>query len=202
MVPVGLHPWDEEKKQIYLPVPGAFLFQDAGVLIGRWLPDGSDITWHFGDWLRVDHHLSTRGLSEPTIVETGTPGRFAMVSRCSNLANLSLPCYARVSFSNDYCRTWSAPEPFTYSNGKPFYVTTAQSALFKSRITGKTYWIGNLNTVNPQASHPRYPLVIGEVDLDHFGLIETSVIETIPANLYPFNGVHARSPLNNQLLQR
>lgn len=177
MVPVGLHPWDDVNEEIYLPVPGAYLFQDAGVLVGTWLPDGSDITWDFGGWLRIDHNLSTRGLSEPTIVETNTPGRFAMVCRGSNLANLSLPCHAWVSFSNDYCQTWSAPQPFKYSNGNSFYVTTAQSALFKSRTNGKTYWIGNLNTVNPAASHPRYPLVIGEVDLDNFGLIEDSVVE-------------------------
>src|SRR5690606_7813095 len=175
MVPIGLHPWDEVNKKIYLPVANSYLTQDAGVLIGRWLPDGSDVLWRFGDWLRIDHNLSTRGLSEPSIVELRTPGHFAMVSRGSNLARLHLPCHAWVSYSRDYCRTWSAPVPLGYSDGSTFYVTTAQSALFKSKTTGKTYWIGNLNKENPRASFPRYPLVIGEVDLDRFGVKRHSV---------------------------
>src|SRR5690606_25385857 len=66
MVPIGLHPWDDINNKIYLPVASAYLTQDAGVLIGSWLPDGSDVLWRFGDWLRIDHNVSTRGLSEPS----------------------------------------------------------------------------------------------------------------------------------------
>lgn len=177
MVPIGLHPWDDEKGRIYLPIPGAYLFQDAGVLIGKWLPDGSDMAWEFGGWLRIDHNKSTRGLSEPTIVELNENGKFAMVCRGSNLARLELPCHAWVSFSNDYCRTWSDPTPLAYNDGESLFVTTAHSTLFKSKVNGKTYWIGNLRPTNPQASFPRYPLVIGEIDLIHFGLIRETVIE-------------------------
>lgn len=177
MVPIGLHPWDEENDIMYLPVSGAFLFQDAGVLIGHWLPDGSEMEWEFGGWLRIDHNKSTRGLSEPTIVQVNDQGRFAMVSRGSNLARLELPCYAWVSFSDDFCRTWTDPVPFSYNNGENFFVTTAHSTLFKSKINGKTYWIGNLTDTNPEASFPRYPLVIGEVDLSNFGLIKKTVEE-------------------------
>lgn len=177
MIPIGLHPWDEEKQEVYLPESGAFMFQDAGVLIGKWLPDGVGMEFEFGRWLRIDHNKSTRGLSEPTIVELTRDGHFAMVSRGSNLARLELPCYAWVAFSNDYCRTWSEPEPLTYSNGENFFVTTAHSTLFKSKANGKTYWIGNLQHENPQASIPRYPLVIGEVDLDNFGIKKEAVVE-------------------------
>lgn len=177
MIPIGLHPWNIENDETYLPVTGAFLFQDAGVLIGQWYPDGSDITWSFGEWLRIDYNKSTRGLSEPTIVELNENGRFAMVSRGSNLARYELPCYAWVSFSDDYCRSWSDPEPLTYSTGEHFYVTTAHSTLFKSRVNGKTYWLGNLQHENPRASIPRYPLVIGEVDLENFGIIKESIVE-------------------------
>jgi hypothetical protein len=132
MVPVGLHPWDEVNGKIYRPVPAAGLFQDAGVLIAKWLPDGSDVTWKFGEWLRIDYNQSTRGLSEPTIVETNKAGRFAMVTRCSNSGRPELPGYAWVSFSDDYCRTWSALRPFTYTDGTNFFVPTAHSTLFKS----------------------------------------------------------------------
>ncbi|KAF5029670.1 hypothetical protein DSECCO2_646150 [anaerobic digester metagenome] len=177
MIPIGLHPWDKENQKIYLPNAGAYMFQDAGVLIGKWLPDGSGMEFEFGEWLRIDHNKSTRGLSEPTIVELNTNGHFAMVSRGSNLARLELPCYAWVSFSDDYCRTWSEPEPLTYSSGENFFVTTAHSTLIKSRVNGKTYWIGNLQHENPRASIPRYPLAIGEIDLDNFGVIKETVIE-------------------------
>ncbi|HBC30444.1 MAG TPA: hypothetical protein DC024_04240 [Clostridiales bacterium] len=177
MVPIGLHPWDDVNQKIYLPESSAFIFQDAGVLIGKWLSDGSDMAWKFGEWLRIDHNKSTRGLSEPTIVELDESGRFAMISRGSNLARLELPCHAWVSFSDDYCRSWSDPEPLAYSTGERFYVTTAHSTLFKSRVNGKTYWLGNLQHENPRASIPRYPLVIGEVDLDNFGVIKETVVE-------------------------
>lgn len=177
MIPIGLHPWDEEKRKIYLPVNGAFIFQDAGVLIANWLDGGSDVEWKFGKWLRIDYNQSTRGLSEPTIIETQVPGRFAMVARGSNLARPELPGYAWVSFSNDYCRTWSAPKPLTYTDGSNFFVPTAHSTLFKSRKSKRVYWIGNLTPANPDASFPRYPLVIGEIDLKSFGLIKHSVIE-------------------------
>lgn len=176
MVPVGLHPWDTVHNKRYLPDPKAFLFQDAGVLAGKWAADGSDLQWEFGKWLRIDHNQSTRGLSEPSVVELSTPGHFAMVARGSNLARFDLPCYAWVSFSKDYCRTWSPCRPLAYSDGGAFFVTTAQSALFRSATTGKTYWIGNLQKENPKASAPRYPLVMGEMDLKVFGLIRDTVI--------------------------
>jgi hypothetical protein len=49
--------------------------------------------------------------------------------------------------------------------------------LFKSKVNGKTYWIGNLTGTNSEASFPCYPLVIGEVDLSNFGLIKKTVVE-------------------------
>jgi len=176
MVPVGLHPWDEVNGKIYRPVNDAGLFQDAGVLIATWLPNGEDVIWKFGEWLRIDYSKSTRGLSEPTIVETNQPGRFAMVARCSNSGQPELPGYAWVSFSNDYCRTWSVLKPFTYADGGNFFVPTSHSTIFKSRKTGRVYWIGNLNETNPSGSHPRYPLAIGQIDLENFGLIRETVI--------------------------
>jgi hypothetical protein len=69
------------------------LFQDVGVLIGHWLPYGSDMEWKFGGWLRIDHNKSTGRV----IGINNSPGedqcRFAMVSRELNLARLELPCY-------------------------------------------------------------------------------------------------------------
>lgn len=177
MIPMGTGRWDEEKDKMYSPVSGAGLFGDAGVLIANWLPDGRDVEFKFGEWNRIDYNQSTRGLAEPTIVETLIPGRFAMLSRCSNSGRAELPGYAWVSFSDDYCRTWSPFRPFTYADGGNFFVPTAHSTLIKSQKTGRVYWIGDLNETNPKGSHPRYPLAIGEVDLENFGLIRESVIK-------------------------
>ena len=91
MIPVGSGRWDEEKGKIYSPVSGAGLFGDAGVLIANWLPDGTDVEWKFGNWLRIGFNQSTRGLAEPTVVETTRPGRFAMLARCSNSGRPELP---------------------------------------------------------------------------------------------------------------
>ncbi len=176
IVPVGLHPWDDEKQKIYLPVSNAFLFQDAGALIGKWLPNGNDIQWEFGGWHRIDYNKSTRGLSEPTIVELNTDGKFAMATRCSNTGRPELPGYAWVSFSNDYCRTWTEPRPLTYSNGDHFFAPTAHSTVIRLRKSGRVYWIGNINETNPKGSHPRYPLVMAEIDLKTFGLIKETLV--------------------------
>lgn len=176
MVPIGLHPWDEDKQQIYNPVD-AHVYQDAGVLIGRWNEDGSDIEWNFGDWLRIDHNLSTRGLSEPTIVELQQAGHFAMVARGSNLRRPELPGYAWLAFSEDYCRSWSDPRPLTFSDGGSFYAPAAHSTLLRSRYNERIYWMGNLLSENPDGNHPRHPLVIAEVNEEPFGLIRESVVQ-------------------------
>lgn len=176
LVPVNLHPWDSENNKIYNPAD-AFLFGDSGVLIGNWTADKKDIKWHFGDWLRIDHRLSTRGLFEPSITELSPAGTFAMVMRGSNFKRPELPGYAWLSYSSDYCRTWSKPKPFTYSDGTKFYVPASCSTLFRSKHTDVLYWIGNVVEDNPYGNHPRNPLVIGRVDEKNFGLIRNSIIE-------------------------
>jgi len=176
MIPVGLHPWDEVNGKIYRPVNDAGLFQDAGVLIASWLPDGKDVKWKFGKWLRIDDNKSTRGLSEPSVIETNRRGRFALLARCSNSGRPHLPGHAWVSFSDDYCRSWSDLKPFAYSDGSNLFVPTSQSTLLKSQKSGRVYWIGNISETNPNGSYPRFPLAIGEVDLENFGLIKSTVI--------------------------
>ncbi len=176
IVPVNLHPWDDQNQRIYNPAD-AFLFGDSGVLTGKWNHNSTDIIWSFGNWLRIDHNRSTRGLFEPSLAELRKTRTFAMVMRGSNYKRPELPSYAWVSFSSDQCRSWSTPEPFTYSDGIPFFVPASCSTLFRSRHTGTLYWVGNLIDKNPDGNHPRNPLVIGQVDEDHFGLIRSTVVE-------------------------
>lgn len=176
VVPVHLHPWDNERNEIYNPAD-AYLFGDSGVLIGKWTGDFKDIEWQFGKWLRIDHQLSTRGLFEPSVAEVKVGERFAMVMRGSNHTKPELPGYTWLSFSNDQCRTWSDPVPFTYSDGKKFYTPASCSTLIRSGKTGTLYWIGNLLPKNSNGNNPRNPLVIGRVDEENFGLIRKSVVE-------------------------
>lgn len=175
IVPVNLHPWDEKEQKIYNPAD-AYIFQDAGALIGEWDEQTKDIIWRFGGWLRIDHHVSTRGLSEPSIVELAD-GKFVMISRGSNLKQPALPAHAWVAFSEDGCMTWSAPEPFSYSDGTNFHVPASCSTIFRSKVNGKLYWIGNLVIENPDGNFPRFPLSIGEVSVSPFGLIKSIVVQ-------------------------
>lgn len=175
IVPVNLHPWDEEKQKIYNPAD-AYIFQDAGALIGEWDDQSKDITWRFGEWLRIDHDVSTRGLSEPSIVES-PDGRFVMISRGSNFKQPDLPAHAWAAFSEDGCMTWSVPKPFGYSDGTNFHVPASCSTIFRSKINGRLYWIGNLVENNPDGSFPRFPIVIGEVNEEPFGIKKDTVLQ-------------------------
>jgi hypothetical protein len=49
------------------------------------------------------------------------------------------------------------------------------SELF-THSSGRVYWIGNISDRNCQANHPRWPLVIGEVDPDTHGLVRESIL--------------------------
>lgn len=174
MVPVNLHPWDSENHKIYNPAD-AFLFGDSGVLIGKWTKDGKDINWTFGNWLRINYHRSTRGLFEPSLAALTPNGKFAMVMRGSNYKRADLQSRAWLSFSDDYCRSWSRPEPLKYSDGEDLFVPASCSTLFRSVYSGVLYWIGNVTPTNPYGNHPRNPLIIGRIDENNFGLIKESI---------------------------
>ena len=175
MVPFGFWPLDDSGK-LYNP-SSAFTYWDVGMLIGRWADDGSDMIWDLGDWIRMDPEKSPRGLEEPTVVELRRQGHFMLVARGSNeTTNRAIPGYKWMSFSRDYCRTWSAPEPFKYADGTNFFSPNSCSALVRSRKNGRIYWIGNISGKNTDGNGPRYPLVIGEVDEEKCGLIRKSVL--------------------------
>ncbi|HNC99054.1 MAG TPA: hypothetical protein PKW90_23165, partial [Myxococcota bacterium] len=51
-----------------------------------------------------------------------------------------------------------------YAEGTPFYSPSSIHRMLRHGVTGKLYWIGNLCAEPPRGNHPRYPLVIAEVD--------------------------------------
>jgi len=175
MAPFYFPPLDEQGE--YYNPAGAYTYSDGGVLIGWWNEDGTDVTWELGDTVRLQAHQSTRGNDEPAVIELDTPGRFLMVIRASNDKRTdTVSGYKWMSISQDYCRTWSAPQPFTYSSGESFFSPAACSELVRSAVNGKLYWIGNLCGTPPKGNSPRYPLVIGQVDEATCGLIKDSVL--------------------------
>ncbi|MCX6902843.1 MAG: sialidase family protein [Verrucomicrobia bacterium] len=173
MVPFGYWPLKPDGS-LYLPAHG-WTYWDSGVLIGRWIPDGSDMEWTMGAWLGADPKRMPVGLEEPTIVELRTPGEFLLVARGGNNGT-DLPGRKWTAISRDYCRTWSKVEPFTYTDGEPLLSPGACSMLLRSRKNGRIYWIGNIAEEPTRADSPRYPLMIGEVDEKSHSLIRESLL--------------------------
>ncbi len=156
---------------------GGYTYTDAAVIRGRWKPDLS-IAWELSALVVGDPKRSTRGMIEPTLGVLAD-GRVLMVMRGSNGGSKDprheLPGHRWHSLSADGGRTWSAPEPWTYDDGRPFFSPSSCSQLVR-HSAGGLFWIGNICPRNPQANSPRYPLVIGEVDLRTGRLLRDSIV--------------------------
>ena len=176
LVPTYRWPLDADRKR--LNPHGAYTYMESGVLIGKWTEDGSDVEWDSGQFVRPEAEQSTRGSDESTIAELKTPGHFLMVARGSNQNKPDFPGRKWFSISKDYCRTWTKPIPWTYTNGEPFFSPAAQSTLIRSSKNNRLYWIGNISPKNPEANYPRFPLVMGEI-VEASGLLIQASILTI-----------------------
>ena len=49
------------------------------------------------------------------------------------------------------------------------------SSFIRSSRTGKVYWVGNISRFLPRGNHPRYPLIIAELDEEMLGLRRETV---------------------------
>ena len=141
---------------------GGYTYSDAGVLRGRWRPDGR-LDWELSALIKADPTRSTRGMDEPTVAPLAD-GRLLMVLRGSNGGKPALPGRRWVSLSGDQGRTWTPPQPWTYADGAEFFSPSSCSQLVP-HSSGRLFWIGNIVPVNPTGNQPRHPLVVGEVDL-------------------------------------
>ena len=176
MCPFGYNMLDENNRKLKGVNKDWMFVRGAGVLIGTWTDNGTDIEWDLGETLEIDHvNKSTRGVFEATVAELKTPGHFLLVMRGSNAWKTELPGYKWKSISTDYCRTWTQPEPFTYSNGDTFFSPSSCSDLKRNTKNGRLYWIGNICPENPDGNDPRHPLILAEVDEGTCGLIKDSV---------------------------
>jgi len=140
---------------------GGYTYHDAAVLIGTW-NRSRQLDWKLSERVRADPKRSTRGMIEPTLAQF-PDGRILMVMRGSNDVRPDLPGRRWYSISSDQGRHWTAPEPWTYEDGTSFYSPSSCSQLLV-HSSGRIYWIGNISPTNPRGNHPRYPLVLGEVD--------------------------------------
>jgi hypothetical protein len=156
---------------LYNPT-GGYTYTDALVLHGRWR--GKLLTWRAAEPVKGDPERSIRGMDEPTLARLAG-GRLLMVLRGSNGGKASLPGWRWVSYSSDGGWHWTAPKPWTYTNGQPFFSPSACSQLLR-HSNGKLYWAGHITPSNPHGNSPRYPVVLGEVDEASGLLIEESVI--------------------------
>ena len=117
-----------------------------------------------------------RHLLEADVAELGD-GRVLIVWRVTKNGK-EKPAYKYFAVSDDGGLTFSKPEVFRYSDGKHFFSSSSFHRLYRSSKTDKLYWIGNIlpkHTTIP--GHPRYPLIIAEIDEKTLGLKKDSVTE-------------------------
>ena len=159
LLPVAITPLDENGN-LYNPT-GAYTYHDAAVLIGRW--KGKALEWEAGKRIIADPERATRGMDEPTVARLAN-GNWLCLLRGSNDKRPALPSYRWASTSSDGGFNWTKPEPWTYTTGELFFSPSACSQLIP-HSSGRLFWAGNISPENPRGNRPRFPLVIGEVDL-------------------------------------
>lgn len=176
LVPMQTPPLNPGQDGFHNP-GGGWYWLDSMILIGRWT-DGNRFAWRASQPIRGDGDRTARGLYEPTLAQL-PDGRILCVMRGSNGgprdSSHQWPSHKWVSLSQDGGHTWTEPEAWTYSDGRPFFSPASMSELF-THSNGRIYWIGNLSQENCRANHPRWPLVIGEVDPKTCGLIRDTVL--------------------------
>ncbi|UCS93242.1 exo-alpha-sialidase [Echinicola marina] len=160
---------------LYNPTKG-YTYTEVIILRGKW--KGKKLVWKLVERIIGDPNSTTRGLIEPSIIKLNNGNIFG-VFRGSNGgkldSNYTLPGYKWYSFSRDNGKNWTKPRPWTYDDGSTFYSPSSMSVLFK-HSNGKLYWVGNISEENPKGNHPRFPLVIGEVDQSSMKIIKSSVL--------------------------
>jgi len=134
---------------------------EAGLLFGQETSEGR-LCWKEGGSISLPLSVSVRGIFEPAVAEL-PDGRLMMVCRGSNGARADLPAHKWLALSEDGGTRWTAPRPFTFDDGAPFYSPSSGSTLVRHR-DGGLFWIGNLCHENALGNRPRHPLLFARVD--------------------------------------
>ncbi len=169
MIPVQSTPAGADG--VYVNPGAGYTYTDCLMLLGRW--DGDHLRWTCSERIVGEPERTTRGLIEPTIAELAD-GSILMVMRGSNDVRPDLPAHKWMTRSHDGGLTWSKAIPWTYDDGVPFHSPSSCSQLIL-HSDGRLLWMGNLNAQNSRGNRPRYPIILGEVDLDSGLLVRDSV---------------------------
>ncbi len=176
LVPMQMPPLASDGKSFYNPGGGWYWLQSR-ILIGRWTKD-NQIEWECSEPIRGDGKRTVRGLYEPTLAQM-PDGNLICIMRGSNGGKSDpgnkLPSHKWISVSKDGGHKWSLPKPWTYTDGNAFFSPASMSELI-THSNGRTYWIGNISQKNCQDNHPRWPLVIAEVDPQTYGLMRDNFV--------------------------
>ncbi|MDA1164422.1 MAG: sialidase family protein [Planctomycetota bacterium] len=142
---------------------------------GRWDKDREEYVWTAGKPVWLPRSIAFNGLLEADVAELDD-GRVLIVWRITKTGNGS--AHKWYSVSTDGGMTFAEPKIFGYSDGAKFFSTSTFHRLFRSTKTDRLYWIGNISSTAPtNPGHPRYPLIIAEVDEVTFALKKDSVTE-------------------------
>ena len=147
--------------------------EEGGLLVvrGKWDNDKKRYDFTFSNPLYLTYYESTRGISEPGLVELES-GDILVTMRGSNVVqpwakkmSPYLPGYKYFSISRDGGKTFTKPTPWHFDTREAVYSSSTYSRIFRSIKNGKVYWVGNItDPVNTYGNYPRYPLYIVEID--------------------------------------
>lgn len=158
--------------KLYLPRGG--YWYDTAFLRGRWSADNTALEWEISNPLKVTTDVSSVGACEPDLVHLGGERLFATM-RCQGDKSRGIPSSRQGSLSLDGGRTWTAPSPLVYDDGRPVYVPAAYSAFLRSPRTGNIYWFANILDHPVYAQYPRCPLSMAQFDPQQLCLMKDTV---------------------------
>jgi len=144
----------------------------AGFLRGKWKNDSSDIEWETSEFLDAPEQPS--GPCEADIVSLGGNTLFSTF-RSMGCEELGKPSIRMWSLSEDGGKAWSKLVPFTYDDGSTVWAAAAPSQFIQSPVTGKIYWVANIQDEPVYSAYPRSPLSIAEFDPGKRCLIRATV---------------------------
>ena len=165
------------------------MFKNGAVcMIGRWDAGrgargaGGDYRWEAGARTFVLPTQSGRGLAEPEAIEL-SDGRLLVVFRGDNLSwdgskDVTEPGRKWYCISSDGGRTLSPLADWRYDDGTQFYSPSSYHRTLRHSVNGKLYWLGNICATLPEGDHPRYPLILAEID-DRTGLLKKKTVTAL-----------------------
>lgn len=156
---------------------------------GRWDAVRGAYAWEAGARTEISPKRSARGLMEPEVAEL-RDGRILVVWRGSDTGwdgtRAEVEGRKWFSLSSDGGRTLTPPEEWRYSDGTRFYSPSSIHRMIRHSQTGKLYWFGNICPLPPSGNHPRFPLVMTEID-ETTGFLRRDTV-TVVADRMAYHG--------------